>query len=58
MCPQQKTDKGGDKLGQLDGTFAVIVFDKLCGRVMVARDPSGAEPLYWGTVGRRCKLDP
>ena len=28
----------------------MVVFDKLAGRVLAARDPNGAEPLFWGTA--------
>ena len=36
-------------LGVLDGDFALIIFDKLAGCVLAARDPRGAESLFWGT---------
>jgi hypothetical protein len=44
-------ESGGDAvdLGVLDGDFAVIIFDKLAGCVLAARDQRGAEPLFWGT---------
>ena len=44
-----RVSNGGD-LGFLSGEFAVVVFDKLEGRVLAARDPNGAEPLFWGTA--------
>ena len=37
-------------LGFLSGEFSVVVFDKLAGIVLAARDPNGAEPLFWGTA--------
>jgi hypothetical protein len=43
---------GGDNLnlgGHLSGEFAVVIFDKLAGRVLAARDHRGAELLFWGT---------
>ena len=51
-------DRGGgsnsgsanDLGGFLSGEFSVVVFDKLAGRVLAARDPNGAEPLFWGTA--------
>ena len=51
-------DRGGgsnsgsanDLSGFLSGEFSVVVFDKLAGRVLAARDPNGAEPLFWGTA--------
>ena len=36
-------------MGHLSGDFAVVIFDKLAGRVLVARDQRGTEPLFWGT---------
>ena len=36
-------------MGDLSGDFAMIIFDKLAGRVLAARDPRGTEPLFWGT---------
>jgi len=35
--------------GSLAGEFAFVLFDKLSGRVVAARDQSGTEPLFWGT---------
>ena len=51
-------DRSGDSasisanadLGFLSGEFSVVVFDKLAGIVLAARDPNGAEPLFWGTA--------
>ena len=51
-------DRGGgsnsgsanDLSGFLSGEFSVVVFDKLAGIVLAARDPNGAEPLFWGTA--------
>lgn len=36
-------------LGNLSGSFAILLFDKFTGRILVARDQSGREPLFWGT---------
>jgi asparagine synthetase B (glutamine-hydrolysing) len=41
---------GDGDLGFLSGEFSVVVFDKLAGCVLAARDPNGAEPLFWGTA--------
>jgi asparagine synthetase B (glutamine-hydrolysing) len=41
---------GDNDLGFLSGEFSVVVFDKLAGCVLAARDPNGAEPLFWGTA--------
>jgi hypothetical protein len=35
---------------QLRGPWAFIVYDRLHGRIVAARDPAGLEPLFWGTT--------
>ncbi|MET0131232.1 MAG: asparagine synthase-related protein, partial [Stenotrophomonas chelatiphaga] len=35
-------------LERLNGIFAFALWDKAAGRVLVARDPIGVVPLYWG----------
>ncbi|MET7141783.1 asparagine synthase B [Xanthomonas sp. PPL139] len=35
-------------LNRLNGIFAFALWDKAAGRVLVARDPMGVCPLYWG----------
>ncbi|QDI03006.1 MULTISPECIES: asparagine synthase B [Xanthomonas translucens group] len=41
-------------LDRLNGIFAFALWDKAAGRVLIARDPMGVCPLYWGhdTHGR------
>ena len=41
-------------LNRLNGIFAFALWDKAAGRVLIARDPMGVCPLYWGhdTQGR------
>ncbi len=35
---------------QLRGPWAFIVYDRGNGRIVAARDPAGAEPLFWGST--------
>jgi asparagine synthase (glutamine-hydrolysing) len=35
-------------LNRLNGIFAFALWDKAAGRVLIARDPMGVCPLYWG----------
>ncbi|KAL4428703.1 hypothetical protein ABPG77_009809 [Micractinium sp. CCAP 211/92] len=39
-----------DGLAQLRGPWAFIVYDRGNGRIVAARDPAGAEPLFWGST--------
>lgn len=39
---------GADFLDQLEGMFAFVLWDAECARYLVARDPIGIIPLYWG----------
>ena len=39
-------------LEQLNGIFAFALWDRDAGRVLVARDPIGVVPLYWGHDAR------
>ena len=43
------TADGAIDLGPLSGEFSMIIFDKLSGCILAARDSSGAVPLFWGT---------
>ena len=43
------TADGAIDLGPLSGEFSMIMFDKLSGCILAARDSSGAVPLFWGT---------
>src|ERR1700754_5321910 len=49
-------DHGADFLGQLNGIFAFALWDAGKRRVVIARDPVGVCPLYWGhdREGRLC----
>ena len=46
----------GDFVNRLNGIFAFALWDSAAQRVVVARDPMGVCPLYWGhdTQGRLC----
>src|SRR5690606_33152398 len=46
----------GDWLNRLNGIFAFALWDRSVGRVLIARDPIGVVPLYWGhdAAGRLC----
>lgn len=46
---------GVDFLGRLNGIFAFALWDRAAGRYLIARDPLGVCPLYWGhdAEGRR-----
>ncbi len=39
-------------LNRLNGIFAFALWDKTEGRVIIARDPIGVVPLYWGTTAK------
>ncbi len=43
-------------LNRLNGIFAFALWDKVAGRAIIARDPIGVVPLYWGhdKQGRLC----
>ncbi|KJV37123.1 asparagine synthase B [Luteibacter yeojuensis] len=49
-------EHGADFLGKLNGIFAFALWDAAKGRVLIARDPVGVCPLYWGhdRQGRLC----
>ena len=46
----------GEWLGEINGIFAFALWDAGARRVLIARDPLGVCPLYWGhdTDGRLC----
>ncbi|TNE92817.1 MAG: asparagine synthase B [Deltaproteobacteria bacterium] len=41
-------DVGEAMLGELRGMFAFVLWDRAAGTWMIARDPNGIIPLYWG----------
>ncbi|MCW4453299.1 asparagine synthase B [Flavobacterium sp. MXW15] len=43
-----REDEPGSFLNRLNGIFAFALWDKAAGRVLIARDPIGVVPLYWG----------
>ena len=43
-----REDEPGSFLNRLNGIFAFALWDKARGRVLIARDPIGVVPLYWG----------
>ena len=46
----------GEWIARLNGIFAFALWDKVAGRALIARDPMGVCPLYWGhdREGRLC----
>ncbi len=52
---REDADIGG-WLNRLNGIFAFALWDRAAQRVVIARDPIGVVPLYWGhdAVGRLC----
>lgn len=45
---------GSDLFDHLRGMFAVIVHDRCSGRTLLARDPAGVKPLYFGRDRSGC----
>lgn len=41
-------EKGSDFLNDLQGMFAFVLYDETAGRYLIARDPIGINPLYYG----------
>ena len=41
-------EKGSDFLNDLQGMFAFVLYDETAGRYLIARDPIGIIPLYFG----------
>jgi len=41
-------EKGSDFLNDLHGMFAFVLYDETAGRYLIARDPIGIIPLYYG----------
>lgn len=39
---------GADLVAQLNGIFAFVLYDRRLDRALIARDPLGVVPLYWG----------
>ncbi len=51
-----REDEPASFLNRLNGIFAFALWDKATGRAIIARDPIGVVPLYWGhdKQGRLC----
>ena len=51
-----REDQPASFLNRLNGIFAFALWDKVAGRALIARDPMGVCPLYWGhdREGRLC----
>lgn len=51
-----REDEPASFLNRLNGIFAFALWDKVAGRALIARDPMGVCPLYWGhdREGRLC----
>ena len=51
-----REDQPASFLNRLNGIFAFALWDAAAGRALVARDPIGVVPLYWGhdRAGRLC----
>lgn len=51
-----REDEPASFLNRLNGIFAFALWDRLAGRAIIARDPIGVVPLYWGhdKQGRLC----
>ena len=51
-----REDTPASFLNRLNGIFAFALWDKAAGRAIIARDPIGVVPLYWGhdKQGRLC----
>src|SRR3954469_1405060 len=49
-------EHGEDFVRQLNGIFAVVIWDAKQRRLVAARDPFGVKPLYWWSDGRRVAL--
>ncbi len=51
-----REDSPASLLNRLNGIFAFALWDKAAGRALIARDPMGVCPLYWGhdREGRLC----
>ena len=46
-------ERGADAIEQLDGMFAIAIWDERQGRLILARDRAGKKPLFYHHDGRR-----
>jgi asparagine synthase (glutamine-hydrolysing) len=49
-------EHGENFVRQLNGIFAVVIWDAKQRRLVAARDPFGVKPLYWWSDGRRVAM--
>jgi hypothetical protein len=49
LFSQADVAEDSDRLGSLQGPFALVLYDRDLGRIVAARDVLGEEPLFWGT---------
>jgi asparagine synthase (glutamine-hydrolysing) len=45
---------GAEGITRLEGSFALVLFDRLTKRLLALRDPLGGYPLYWTLAEGRC----
>ncbi len=44
-------EHGPEALERLDGMFALALYDRMAGKLVLARDRFGVKPLYWSAAG-------
>jgi asparagine synthase (glutamine-hydrolysing) len=50
VIPHLYEERGAACVDQLDGQFALAIYDGRCHRLLLARDPFGVNPLFYTTV--------
>lgn len=53
ILPFLYEEYGVESFSFLDGMFGVMVYDKRCGKIILARDGVGEKPLYYAKCGRK-----